>query len=296
MNSQEILKSLSNLEQKLQSIETARQQVERTVNAYDGARTQLVKLTQDMSSVSQEMNKVISLISSNQEALSGELSKKTDGLFKDIHAQIEKLNKEATTIKQNFSSACEVAINNFVKANTANQEKYSKDILELTTKVNTNAESKINKVTATLSSFQTSINELQKRLETAVATSIEEQKNTNKSIASDFKKSVEKYTTTMSQIKSDMDGILAQYKEVIEQFNLKLDSALKDTNKQIKGLTSKVESMKENENNQFGTLQANLQEAVSILTAANGKTYKLIVVLLIGLIISIILNVVVLVK
>ena len=41
MDSQEILKSLSNLEQKLQSIESARQQVERTVNAYEGAKAQL---------------------------------------------------------------------------------------------------------------------------------------------------------------------------------------------------------------------------------------------------------------
>ena len=120
MNSQEILKSLSNLEQKLQSIETARQQVERTVNAYDGARTQLVKLTQDMSSVSQEMNKVISMITTNQEALSGELSKKTDDVFKGIHTQIQNLNKETTTIKQDFASACQVAISNFVNANTAN--------------------------------------------------------------------------------------------------------------------------------------------------------------------------------
>ena len=288
MNSQEILKSLSNLEQKLQSIETARQQVERTVNAYDGARTQLVKLTQDMSSVSLEMNKVISMITTNQETLSGELSKKTDDVFKGIHTQIQNLNKETTTIKQDFASACQVAISNFVNANTANQERFSKDILELTAKVNTNAESEIKKVSSTLGNFQASLLEIQKKYETSISSSIEEQKKTSLSIASDFKKSVDKYTGAMSQTKTDMDSILAQYKKLIEKYNSMLETVLKETNKQIQGISSQINSINENESKQFGLLQDKLQD----LTTANGKSYKLIIVLLIGLIISIIINVI----
>ena len=58
MDSQEILKSLSTLEQKLQSIESARQQVERTVNAYEGAKAQLSVLTQDFTDIYQELKNI----------------------------------------------------------------------------------------------------------------------------------------------------------------------------------------------------------------------------------------------
>ena len=44
METNDILKSLSNLEQNLKNIDSARQQVLNTVNAYDGAREQLQHL------------------------------------------------------------------------------------------------------------------------------------------------------------------------------------------------------------------------------------------------------------
>ena len=108
------------------------------------------------------------------------------------------------------------------------------------------------------------------------------------SIASDFKKSVDKYTGAMSQTKTDMDSILAQYKKLIEKYNSMLETVLKETNNQIQGISSQINSINENESKQFGLLQDKLQD----LTTANGKSYKLIIVLLIGLIISIIINVI----
>lgn len=41
MDAQDILKTLNNLEQSLQNVESARQQVANTVNAYEGAKAQL---------------------------------------------------------------------------------------------------------------------------------------------------------------------------------------------------------------------------------------------------------------
>ena len=45
MEAQDILKMLTNLEQSLQNVESARQQVTNTVNAYEGTKAQLHALT-----------------------------------------------------------------------------------------------------------------------------------------------------------------------------------------------------------------------------------------------------------
>lgn len=54
METQDILNMLNNLEQSLQNVESARQQVTNTVNAYEGAKSQLHALTVEFNEVSSE--------------------------------------------------------------------------------------------------------------------------------------------------------------------------------------------------------------------------------------------------
>ena len=81
MDSQEILKSLSNLEQKLQGIESAKQQVERTVAAYDGAKAQLTALTNDFADIYQTLNGILDNVKNSQELVKGEVVQEADAIF-----------------------------------------------------------------------------------------------------------------------------------------------------------------------------------------------------------------------
>ena len=81
MNTQDIIKSLSNLEHSLQGVESARQQVEKTVAAYGTTQKQLAILSQEFVKTSNELNSVIDVVRNNQEQLSATLSSEVERLF-----------------------------------------------------------------------------------------------------------------------------------------------------------------------------------------------------------------------
>lgn len=65
MDAQDILKTLNNLEQSLQNVESARQQVANTVNAYEGAKAQLHTLVVEFTVVSNELKNIYTAINEN---------------------------------------------------------------------------------------------------------------------------------------------------------------------------------------------------------------------------------------
>jgi len=85
MEAQDILKMLTNLEQSLQNVESARQQVTNTVNAYEGTKAQLHALTVEFKEVSSELNKVYNAIKENVDSIDETLKIKIDSVFKSIH-------------------------------------------------------------------------------------------------------------------------------------------------------------------------------------------------------------------
>lgn len=84
MEAQDILKMLTNLEQSLQNVESARQQVTNTVNAYEGTKAQLHALTVEFKEVSSELNKVYNAIKENVDSIDETLKIKIDSVFKSI--------------------------------------------------------------------------------------------------------------------------------------------------------------------------------------------------------------------
>ena len=106
METNDILKSLSNLEQNLKNIDSARQQVLNTVNAYDGAREQLQHLVREMTSVREELSGVFQAINENQVALNREFSEKTDEILARVNGKLSELDGAATAILTSFEGTC----------------------------------------------------------------------------------------------------------------------------------------------------------------------------------------------
>ena len=98
MEAQDILKMLTNLEQSLQNVESARQQVTNTVNAYEGTKAQLHALTVEFKEVSSELNKVYNAIKENVDSIDETLKIKIDSVFKSISKKVDTLDAVAEKI------------------------------------------------------------------------------------------------------------------------------------------------------------------------------------------------------
>ena len=106
MNTQDIIKSLSNLEHSLQGVESARQQVDSTIAAYGATQKQLATLSQEFVKVSNELNSVIDVVRNNQEQLSATLSSKIEHLLIQIEGKVAILGNKASSMNQTFESSC----------------------------------------------------------------------------------------------------------------------------------------------------------------------------------------------
>lgn len=336
MDAQGILKSLSNLEQKLQSIESARQQVERTVNAYEGAKAQLSVLTQDFTDIYQELNNVLVEIQNNKNNVSTEVSDKADGVFKALQARTTSLEQATNGIKQDFENACNAATDNFSKSIEKSEKDLVDSMLANINEVRKETVKEIEKVSGIVTAFSTAATELQSNYKEALSSSAENQKTVMGQITTEFSKSVEQYIVSMRNVRIEMEAVLERYNSVSTRIEDKLglvESELKATIDQLSSnvdekskeileghntLSSKIEEQcgKINADLKTGTnkisseivssnadnkelakkMNEKIDSVVLQILNANAKSHKLIVFLVIGLIISILLNILAIAK
>ena len=287
MDSQEILKSLSNLEQKLQGIESAKQQVERTVAAYDGAKAQLTALTNDFADIYQTLNGILDNVKNSQEFVKGEVVQEADAIFTELRSRIDTIDQATDKIKQNFSEACEKS----VKAYSESLEKTHKDQKEayglILTKVKEDTEKEITKSSEVLANIKKSIDDKQTQFETALNTSLENKKTVLEQIKTEFATSIERYITSMREVQAELVSILERYRSLTSEIEGMFQSVMSE----IHRLHSGMEQF-HNEQMQMGSnLDAKLANGFAQLLNANAKSQKWIVILAIGLVISIIINI-----
>ena len=296
MDSQEILKSLSNLEQKLQSIESARQQVERTVSAYEGAKAQLSVLTQDFTDIYQELKKVLDDIQNSKSIASTEVSDKADVVFKALQTRITSLEQATKDIKENFENACKTANENFSKT----IEKSGKDLTtEMEANINKTREAtvkEIEKASGIIVGFRTAVDELKEDYNKALSESSENQKTVMTQIATDFSQSVDQYIDSMKTVRVEMESLLEKYnylttriEDVLKEVQGSIESALAHFSRTVDANTQATVALGQN-------LESQISSSFSQLMDASKKSHKLILILVVGLILSIILNILAVVK
>ena len=296
MDSQEILKSLSNLEQKLQSIESARQQGERTVNAQEGAKARLSVLTQDFTDIYQELKKVLDDIQNSKSIASTEVSDKADVVFKALQTRITSLEQATKDIKENFENACKTANENFSKT----IEKSGKDLTtEMEANINKTREAtvkEIEKASGIIVGFRTAVDELKEDYNKALSESSENQKTVMTQIATDFSQSVDQYIDSMKTVRVEMESLLEKYnylttriEDILKEVQGSIESALAHFSRAVDANTQATVALGQN-------LESQISSSFSQLMDASKKSHKLILILVVGLIISIILNILAVVK
>ena len=296
MDSQEILKSLSSLEQKLQSIESARQQVEKTVNAYEGAKAQLTVLTKDFTDIYQELKKVLDDIQNSKSIASTEVSDKADVVFKALQTRISSLEQATKDIKENFETACKTANDDFSKTIEKSEKELTAEMEANINKTRDATVKEIEKASGIITGFKTAVNELKESYNKALNDSSENQKTVMTQIATNFSKSVDQYIDSMKTVKAEMESLLENYnnlttriEDVLREVQGSIESALAHFSRAVDSNTQATVALGEN-------LESQISSSFSQLMDANKKSHKLILILVAGLIISIMLNVLAIVK
>ena len=336
MDAQGILKSLSNLEQKLQSIESARQQVERTVNAYEGAKAQLSVLTKDFTDIYQELNTVLTEIQNSKNNVSAEVSDKADAIFNALQTRTASLEQATNGIKQDFINACNAANEGFSKA----IEKSEKDLIDgmfaNINEVRKETIKEIEKVSGIVTAFSAAAAEIQDNYKQAISSSAENQKTIMGQITTEFSKSVEQYIVSMRNVRIEMESILEKYNSVstrveeklgqvevelkatidkigsdvdeksnailesCEMHSSKIEEDIEKAKAELKADAKKISSeiaSSSTANKEYAkNLSDKMESAVTELLSANAKSHKLIVILVIGLIVSLLLNILAIAK
>ena len=106
MNTQDIIEALSNLEHSLLGVDSARQQVEKTVAAYGATQKQLATLSQELVKFSNELDSMVDIVRDNQEQLSATLSSKVGHLLVLIEDKVTLLGDKASVMNQTFENSC----------------------------------------------------------------------------------------------------------------------------------------------------------------------------------------------
>lgn len=232
MNTQDIIKSLSNLEHSLQGVESARQQVEKTVAAYGTTQKQLATLSQEFVKISNELNSVIDVVRNNQEQLSATLSSEVERLFVQIEGKVAVLGNKALEINQSFENSClgtALAINKSVDAAIVSfKEKVQDELTE---------------VSSVLTEFNSIVKDIKDGFKADASHAISTLQATGDKIVVDFQEKIASHLSSLSKLKDELEAIVSlqtkQNAEILTQFEtetVSIKASISDLDSQLKGI------------------------------------------------------------
>lgn len=232
MNTQDIIKSLSNLEHSLQGVESAKQQVEKTVAAYGATQKQLSALSQEFVTVSNELSTVIAVVRNNQEQLSATISSKIEHLLVQIEDKVAVIGNKASMMNQIFESSC---------TETAKTIDQSIDAAIASFKGKVQAE--LIGVSSVLSEFKLVVKDINEDFSRYSLSAISSFKEKGDEMVIEFQKRMGNHLTSFSKLKCELDSVIAQLKNYNNEVWNKIDAETKNINDAISIVKSKLDSI-----------------------------------------------------
>lgn len=120
MIDEKINKTLSELEASLSNLESARKQVENTVNMYDGLKTATTNYVKNLSSINDNLNAVVQTIGEDYDNNVKSFRKDCKTITDSCNALISKIDNAAEETKNNVSSNIERIHKKFTYVITCN--------------------------------------------------------------------------------------------------------------------------------------------------------------------------------
>ena len=259
MEAQDILKMLTNLEQSLQNVESARQQVTNTVNAYEGTKAQLHALTVEFKEVSSELNKVYNAIKENVDSIDETLKIKIDSVFKSISKKVDTLDAVAEKIQSSFEKSCNNSVNTIENSVHNSIGKLNNEVDQSISKFNEKVKLELDGISSTLSNLKSCTKEIQDSFRNSNTAFTSDLKVMLKNIADDFKASVEQHILSFTSLKDELKSIIDGYEEKSKTVVSKVDNIESIIKSETTILKSRVEVVGTNQKNQHDEIVSKLK-------------------------------------
>ncbi|MDR1646415.1 MAG: hypothetical protein LBS05_11485 [Tannerellaceae bacterium] len=161
MDTNELLIAISGLEKNLKDIDSAREQVNKTIEAYKGVHGQVESYTKSLEKVSQNIFSMIDAVKSNRQILGSELDKELKGKFKEMEGKLSDMKAIAQSSSEKFATQCELATSEI--QNTLN--KTSESFNSTTTDIQANSKVLANNI---LTNFRNNIDAETEKLDNCI--------------------------------------------------------------------------------------------------------------------------------
>ena len=234
MNTQDIIKSLSNLEHSLQGVESARQQVDSTVAAYGATQKQLATLSQEFVKVSNELNSVIDVVRNNQEQLSATLSSKIEHLLIQIEGKVAILGNKASSMNQTFESSC-----------TETAKSINDNIAAAIASFNGKVKNELSEVSTVFAEFNSIIKDIQEDFQKDVSQALCTLQEASEKVVADFQETIANQLSSLSKLNGELEDIVhlqkKQIAEILTKFETEsasIKASISNLDSQLKGMTS----------------------------------------------------------
>ena len=234
MNTQDIIKSLSNLEHSLQGVESARQQVDSTIAAYGATQKQLATLSQEFVKVSNELNSVIDVVRNNQEQLSATLSSKIEHLLIQIEGKVAILGNKASSMNQTFESSC-----------TETAKSINDNIAAAIASFNGKVKNELSEVSTVFAEFNSIIKDIQEDFQKDVSQALCTLQEASEKVVADFQETIANQLSSLSKLNGELEDIVhlqkKQIAEILTKFETEsasIKASISNLESQLKGMTS----------------------------------------------------------
>lgn len=240
MDAQDILKTLNNLEKSLQNVESARQQVINTVDAYEGAKSQLHALAEEFSTVSAELKNVYTAINKNASSLDMTLQKKFEEVFKSITSRTQELQNSVINIQSAFKVACEQSTESIEGSVDNCLLKFCNEIDAAIVQFSKKAQLETDGIADALAGFKSFALQMQKDFNHSISAAAGEHKATQEKIASDFGISVSNHISSFKSLSTELQSIIDKYEEINIALETKVNQTFDLVKKESESLASTI--------------------------------------------------------
>lgn len=258
MDAQDILKTLNNLEKSLQNVESARQQVAHTVDAYEGAKSQLHALAEEFSVVSAELKEVYTAINKNASSLDMTLHNKFEEVFNNITCKTQELQHGVINIQSAFKDACNQTAQSMEGSVDNCLLKLSNEIDAALIQFSKKAQLETDSITATLSEVKSSALQMQKDFNHAISAVVVGHKETQEKIASDFGTSISNHISSFKLLNEELQNIIDKYEEVNSLFEAKIDQIFDFVKKKSDSLALEISNLQVSQKTEYDDLSKRL--------------------------------------
>lgn len=139
MDTNELLIAISGLEKNLEDIDSAKEQVVKTIEAYKNIHKQVASYTKSLDSVSQNISSMINAVKSNRQILGSELDKELKGKFKEMEGKLSDMKAIAHSSSEKFAIQYEQATSKIQNTLNKTNESFHCSISDIQTDFKTTA-------------------------------------------------------------------------------------------------------------------------------------------------------------